>query len=266
MKIMSNISSRTNPKIRQARALRQRKAREADGLFLVEGIFHVGAALEAGGGIEYVIYAEELLDTPFAKELIGKLEQKNVACYSTSEGIFEGLSDKENPQGLLAVVRQQLTTLPSLVPSPSSLCVAIVSPQDPGNLGSILRTMDAAGADALILLEGGVDPYHPSAVRAGMGAHFLHPIAQASFGEFAVWARQKSLHVYGSSAHASADYRQVEFKRPCVLLLGSEREGLSAEQIKLCEQVVALPMHGKVTSLNLAVAAGILLYRILASG
>lgn len=259
---MVSPAGRSNPRIRLARSLRQRKVREAEGLFLVEGTFHVGTAFAAGADIQDVIYVPELLDSPFAKELIAKMEGKGVACISTSADVFAGLSDKENPQGLLAIIRQSLTTLPSLAPSTSSVYVAIVSPQDPGNVGTIMRSLDAAGADALLLLDGGVDPYHPSAVRAGMGAHFWHPIVQASFPDFAGWAHSHGVHVYGSSAHATKDYGELQPQRPAVLLLGSEREGLSAEQMSICEQAVSIPMRGKVTSLNLAVAAGILLYEL----
>jgi TrmH family RNA methyltransferase len=129
-------------------------------------------------------------------------------------------------------------------------------------LGSILRTVDAAGASGLLLLDGGVDAYHPSAVRAAMGAHFWKPIIETSFSEFVAWARQQDVSIYGSSAHAKLDYRKAEYKLPGVLLLGSEREGLTEEQQAACEQVVSLPMRGRVTSLNLAVAAGVWMYAV----
>lgn len=253
---------RGNPKIKLARSLRQRKARTSAGLFLVEGTFHIGAASEANAPIEYVLVAQERVRPPFALELLTALEAKNIPCFQTSPDVFDTLADKENPQGLVAVVRQVFRPLAALAPQPTSLWVALVAPQDPGNVGAILRTMDAAGAEGLLLLDGGVDAYHPGAVRAGMGAHFLHPISQASFADFASWARQHGMHIYGSSAQATKDYGKLQAQRPAVLLLGSEREGLSAEQMKVCDQVVSIPMRGTVTSLNLAVAAGILLYEM----
>lgn len=256
------ILARSNPKIKLARSLRQRKVRDAERLFLVEGTFHIGTALEAGAPIEYVLFAQELLGSSFAKELLQEIEAKGIPCYETAPDAFETLSDKENPHGLIAVIRQGLSPLEAFEPNITSLCVAIVTPQDPGNLGTVLRTMDAAGADGLLLLDGGVDAYHPGAVRAGMGAHFAHPIVETSFADFASWAQQRGLHIYGSSAHATQDYSELRPLRPAALLLGSEREGLRAEHLKACEQVVSIPMSGKVTSLNLAVAAGILLYKL----
>ena len=257
------ITSRSNPKIRLAHALRQRKTREKTGLFLVEGAFHIGAALEASAPIEFLVYSPRLLRGEFTTRLIAELKQKSVAMLEVSPQILTSLSDKENPAGILAVTHQKLTPLSSLIPDPSSLFVALVAPQDPGNLGSILRTIDAAGASALVLLDGGVDAHHPSAVRAAMGAHFWKPLVQASFGQFVDWAKKNGLILYGSSARAQLDFRKAEYRRPCALLLGSEREGLTDEQMAACEEVVGLPMRGHMTSLNMSVAAGILIYEII---
>jgi RNA methyltransferase, TrmH family len=257
------IRSRQNSKVKLARSLRELKARAAEGMFLVEGTFHIGAAFEANAPLEYILYSPKLLRGDFASKLITQLKEKNVEVLEVSPEIMDGLSDKENPAGILAVVRQQKLDLSSLTISPSSLFVAIVSPQDPGNVGSILRTIDAADAGALVLLDGGVDAYYPSAVRAAMGAHFWKPIVESKFSEFVDWAKKNSMAIYGSSAHAKLDYRKAEYKLPCALLLGSEREGLTKEQMSASDQVVGLPMRGRVTSLNLAVAAGILIYEII---
>ena len=261
---MEKITSRSNPKIKSARALRQRKQRASSGSFLVEGIHHVGAAVDAGAAIETVFYAPELLESKYALGLVEKMEDREVPTYATSADVFASLAGKENPQGILAVVRQPHEDLASLNPENFSWGVACVRPQDPGNVGTILRTIDALGASGLILIDEGVDAYHPTAVRASMGAIFRHPVVSTNFTEFARWARRNSYHVYGTSAHGSLDYREVAgFSRPAILLLGSEQKGLSAEQVEICQEVVRLPMHGEVTSLNLAVGAGVLLYAML---
>ena len=263
---MSLITSHSNPKIKQVRALRQHKARQASGLFLVEGIRHVGEAIEAGAAIESLYYAPELLKSAFGRQLVEGQEQAGTPCYRLSPEVFASIADKENPQGLLAVVRQNPIRLEQLQPSNFDWGIALVSPQDPGNLGTILRAIDATGASGLILLDESVDPYHPSAVRASMGALFWYPVAKATFGEFADWVNEHRYHVYGTSAHASLDYRQVRsYARPRILLMGSEREGLSATQAAVCEQMIRLPMRGRATSLNLGVATGIFLYNMLAA-
>jgi TrmH family RNA methyltransferase len=258
------ISSRTNPKIKQARLLRDRKARQETGLFFVEGIRHVGEALESGSQVEAIYYAPDLLDSQYARELISRQEQNGLPCYAVTAEVFAALAEKDNPQGILAIVRQPEASLSDLSPGSFPWGVALIAPQDPGNLGTILRTIDAVGASGLILLESSVDPFHPSAVRASMGALFWHPLVSASFAEFTRWAFSHHYHVYGTSAHGGVDYRNVQnYQTPRILLLGSEREGLTAEQRSSCELVIRLPMHGHATSLNLAVAAGVMLYAML---
>jgi TrmH family RNA methyltransferase len=141
------------------------------------------------------------------------------------------------------------------------MCIALVSPQDPGNVGTILRTMDAVGSEALFLLDGGVELYHPTVVRSSMGTIFWKPIVQTSFGDFAAWAREQHCQLIGTSARGDVEYQTFVPERPWALVLGNEQKGLSPEQIKACDVTVSLPMKGRVSSLNLAVAAGVLLYR-----
>ncbi len=261
---MELISSRNNPKIKLARSLRQRKNRQESGLFVVEGIRPVGEAAQAGAQINAIFYAPELLSSDFARQLIEEQLCKGTPCYAVAADVFEALADKENPQGILALVKAQQYELSDLNPANFPWGVALVSPQDPGNLGTILRTVDAVGASGLILLDSSADVYHPSAVRASMGTLFWHPVVYAGFDRFIAWATRHGYHLYGTSAHGTVDYRQVSgYQRPCVLLLGSERQGLSAEQAAVCELLIRLPMHGRATSLNLAVAAGVMLYAML---
>ena len=146
---MSLITSRSNPKVKQACALQQRKACQASGLFLVEGIRHVGEAVEAGAPIDAIYYAPDLLKSEFGLQLVGSQEQAGIPCYALSPEVFASLAEKENPQGLLAVVRQVSTRLEQLNLHNFEWGVALVSPQDPGNLGTILRAIDAAGASGL---------------------------------------------------------------------------------------------------------------------
>ena len=267
---MDLISSRSNAKIKRVRALRRRKARRGDSIdsapgFLVEGIRHVGEAVEAGAEIEAIYYAPGLLKSDYAHGLIAAQSQAGVPCHATTDDVFVSIAEKEHPQGILAVVRQPQQTIEDLRPDNFPWGVALVAPQDPGNLGTILRTVDAVGASGLLLLEDSVDPTHPSAVRASMGTLFWHPVVNASFADFRLWARGHGYHIYGTSAHGDVDYRQVEvYASPRILLMGSERDGLTPDQAAVCQQLVRLPMLGRATSLNLAVATGVMLYAMLA--
>jgi TrmH family RNA methyltransferase len=253
---MTTIISLSNPLIKQARALRQKKIRAETGLFLVEGIHHVGEAVAAGWELQSVFYAPDLLTSSFAREMLTRLP---LPAQSVSIPVLESLADKENPQGILAVVRQKRISLAEV--KPFKCAAALVAPQDPGNVGTILRTLDAAGVDMFFLLDGGVELYHPTAVRASMGTLFWIPVAQTSFGEFSAWARKENYQLIGSSAKADVDYKTLVPQSPWVLILGNEQKGLSQEQTAVCDVTVSLPMRGRGSSLNLAVAAGVLLYQ-----
>ncbi|MBI4770406.1 MAG: RNA methyltransferase, partial [Chloroflexi bacterium] len=225
------------------------------------GIHHVAAAAEAGAALEYLCYAPDLLRGQFARALVERLAGQGLPCLPTAPDVFRALAEKDNPQGILAVARQRPLTLEHLTPDTFPWGVALAGAQDPGNVGAVLRTLDAVGASGLLLLEGGADPYHPSAVRASMGALFWHPVVQTSFAEFAARAGRHGYHLCGASARGGDDYREVAaYRTPAILLMGGEREGLAPEQRAACERLIRLPMQGHVSSLNLAVATGVLLY------
>ncbi|MCB9112901.1 MAG: RNA methyltransferase [Anaerolineales bacterium] len=258
---MEILTSTSNPFVKHVRALRQKKARAEFGTFLVEGIHHVGEAIEAGWEIESVVYAPDLLTSSFAKDLLAVVGERGFKLQPVSASVMEALADKENPQGILAVVRQRRSSFNDL--KSATRVVALVSPQDPGNLGTILRTLDAVGADALLLLDGGVELFHPTVLRASMGTLFWKPVVQASFNEFIAWAHAGGYQLIGTSAKADADYQTLVPKLPWALVLGTEQKGLSPEQTAACDVTVSLPMRGRVSSLNLSVAAGVLLYRLM---
>jgi RNA methyltransferase, TrmH family len=254
------ITSLSNPLIKHARALHQKKARLESGTFLVEGIHHVGEAIEAGWDVDSILYAPELLTSAFARDLIARLGTKP---QPVSTPVMESLADKDNPQGILAIVRQKQTQIDELKPGAQTIrwAAALVSPQDPGNVGTILRTLDAVGADALFLLDGGVELYHPTVIRSSMGTIFWKPVIHASFEEFVTWARKGNYQLIGTSAHGDVDYQTLVPQAPWILVLGNEQKGLSTAQTNACDVAVSLPMKGRVSSLNLAVAAGVLLYQ-----
>ena len=230
----------------------------------MEGIRHVAATVEAGAELHSVFYAPELLNSTYAQELIKQQSDRGISCYAATAEVFSSLSERENPQGLLGVVRRRDEGLADISPDNFDWGVALVAPQDPGNVGTILRTIDAVGASGLLLLDSSVDPTHPTTVRASMGALFWYPVLNVTFDDFAGWVRQNGYHVYGTSAHGSVGYESIDkYERPLILLMGSEREGLTPDQAALCKVLVRLPMQGQVTSLNLAVATGVVMFEML---
>jgi len=251
----SLISSLGNPLVKKARSLRQKKGRRESGLFLIEGIHHVGEAISAGWDVEDILYSPDQLTSQFAHKLIDGYKFKP---QPVTPQVMESLSEKENPQGILAIAHQREYKYGELRSIQRG--VALVSPQDPGNVGTILRTIDAVGADVLFILDGGVELYHPSLVRASMGAIFWKPVIASSFQKFIEWTNENRISVIGSSARGE---RPGDVTDRWVLLLGNEQKGLSESHLNACRQVITLPMKGKVSSLNLSVAAGILLYSLM---
>ena len=254
------LRSLRNPRIKAARQLQHRKGRRAQGRFLVEGLTHIAAALEAGGWLETLFWSPARLTSPFGQTLVERARAAGVAVWEVTPQVLDRLSLREASQGLVAVARQRYRALDTLRPEAAAWVVAVVQPQDPGNLGALWRTLDAAGATGPVLLDGGVDPFHPTAVRASLGALFWHPPVAATWDDLTAWARGHGYALYGSSAHGTVDYRAAAYRFPAVLVLGNERRGLSPAQREACAAVVRIPMTGHVRSLNLAVAAGLLLY------
>lgn len=255
------LTSLSNPLVKKIRALKSHKARNQTGLFLVEGLHHIGSVLEAGWEVDTLFYAPDLLTSDFAASLLEAARRIGSAPQPVSTNVMESLAEKDNPQGILAAVVQRELGLDNA--SVINTAAALVSPQDPGNLGTILRTVDAVGADALFLLDGGVDLYHPTCVRASMGTLFWKPVIRADFSTFAKWAKERKMQLIGTSAHGRIDYATVDLGDvPWCLVLGNEQKGLADEQIAACDMTVSLPMRGKVSSLNLSVAAGVLLYAL----
>jgi RNA methyltransferase, TrmH family len=256
------ITSSANPTIKAIRALRQRKAREAEGLCFVEGIRLVAEAAH-GGVIERLLVAPELLRSAFAHELIAAQSASGTPVSEVSAAVFASLTQKDGPQGLAAVVRQHWQPLESLSLEQPPGWVALVEPADPGNLGTIIRSIDAVGASGLIIVGSGADPYDPAALRAAMGATFAVRLTQTRWAEFEAWLSATGAPLVGTSDQAPAHFQGVNYPQPLVLLMGSERQGLSPEQQTRCDLLVQMPMRGRGDSLNLAVATGVMLYELL---
>ncbi len=255
------ISSSANAAIKQIRALRHRKDREQNGVFLVEGIRLVGEALQMGASIQSLVVAPELLTSDFGRRLVAEQTDAGTPALQVTSDVFASLSVKDNPQGLAAVVRQSWTPLEQLQLR-QDLWVALDEVADPGNLGTIMRTADAVGVAGIILIGRCTDPYDPSAVRASMGSIFAMQLVRSDYEEFTAWKGRSGCTVVGTSGAGSVHYQALRYPRPMVILSGSEREGLHPELLSLCDHLVRIPMAGRCDSLNLAVATSVVLYEV----
>ena len=256
------IASPRNPRIMQVRKLATRRERSRSGLFFVEGIRLVAEAIRSGSEIASLIVAPELLTSDFAHGLLARQVNHDVPRLEVTATVMQSLSTRQHPQGLAAVVRQRWHPLAAVRPGDELCWVALDAPQDPGNVGTILRTLDAVGGAGLILLGDATDPHHPAAVRASMGAICTQRLVRTTFAELRAWKQAHGYRLAGTAVNATRAYDAVSYDAPLVLLMGSEREGLSAGQAAACDDLLCLPMVGRVDSLNLAVATGVVLYEI----
>lgn len=246
--------------LRACRRLHSKNVRQRTGLFLAEGIRVVTAALQAGVPIELVLYAPELLRGDHGDAVLDTARSRAIPCMRLTRSEFASISLRENPQGLACAGRQRWARLPDLDRVERASVVALYAPQDPGNLGTILRLCDATDVPGVILIGDAVDPCHPTALRAAMGATFTMPIARCDVASFAEWARSQPLAIIGTSVRAVTDYATFSFSEAFVLLMGSERQGLPPVLESVVDTMVRIPMAGSVDSLNLAVATALVLY------
>lgn len=256
------ITSHANERVKAIRRLADRKARDESGLFWVEGLRLVGEAFDCGAAVQTLVVAPDLLRSDFGHGLVARARHQTVEVLEVSAEVFARLSQKDGPQGIAACVRPNWTRLDDAVVEPNCPWVALEAVADPGNLGTILRTGDSAGAAGVILLDHSTDPYDPSAVRGSMGAVFAQRLVRTSLTELDAWRRRQGAALIGTSDRGAQDYHAFRYPERSVILMGSERHGLSAQAVDRCDTVVRIPMLGRSDSLNLAVATAVLLYEM----
>ena len=232
------VTSLQNERVKAARALHMRKAREDTGLFLAEGLKFAVEAMELGFPARTLMYAAEGAGHPLLRRLLSHTRE----------------------HGGVSTYAQRWTPLAELDPSRAEVWVALAAVRDPGNLGTVIRTADAAGGGGVLLVGDTCDPWSVEAVRATMGSIFAVPLFRATDAEFLDWRRGWPGAVVGTLLTATQDHRAAAHRRPTLLLMGNEAQGLSPELAAACDTAVKIPMRGRADSLNLAVATGIMIY------
>ncbi len=260
----SLITSTRNPRIVEARKLNQRKHRQAQRRFLVEGLQLLHMALDGGWQPVEVFYSTELMTGTTAPALLTRFEQAGATLLPTAADVLRGLSDRETPQGLVATFASQQRSLEYL-PS-TGLLLVLDRLQDPGNLGTLLRTADAAGASGVILITPAADPFDPKTVRASMGSLFQVPLVTVeAVDPLFDWLQTHHIRPVGADAHRGQAWTETDWHGALALVLGNEARGLSEDTAARITDWTYLPIHGKADSLNVAIAGGVLLYSWVAS-
>lgn len=257
------ITSTSNPLIKQIRKLKDRKFRKKSGLFYMEGLRIVGEAVQTGAHLEQILYCPELLTSDFGYQLIESQKVTELPVVEISENVFRSFSLKSNPQGIAAIGRQKWQQLDAFdIGNSRTLWLALDSIQDPGNLGTILRTGDSVGAEGVLLLDQSTDPYAPTAIRSSMGSVFSQKLVLLSLEELDKLKKKSDIPIIGAAGESPVEYFKVHYPESMILLMGSEREGLTERHLELCDYCVSIPMIGRSDSLNLSVATAIILYKI----
>jgi TrmH family RNA methyltransferase len=256
------ITAFSNPLVKDVRALRDKKGRRRQGMFLAEGLRILTEAREAGRLPAILFYAAGATH-PLLDGLIADVEAAHGDVVETNADILQKISGKDNPQTVLGVYRGFDTSLDRLDRAAAPLWIVAQALRDPGNLGTILRTGDAVGAGGLILVDDCVDPFSTEAVRASMGALFTQTIAAAPWPDFLAWLRFGEGQLIGTSLTAEIDYQAPRYGKPAFLLVGNEAQGLPEAYEAECDLLVKMPMAGKADSLNAAVATAVMAYEVI---
>lgn len=250
------ISSPRNQQVKEVVRLRSRAQRDQTGLFLIEGASEVIKALESGVSCPVLYLCGEDRTDLLAAE-VAKTSGSRVV--EVAEDAYRRMAYRDARSGVIAVAEKFATTLSSLDVGDTPLILVAEALEKPGNLGTMLRTAEGAGADALIVCDQGTDIFNPNVVRASLGTVFWVPIAIASSAEAISWLTRHEVRIVASTPAASVAYNEVDLRGSRALVVGSEHAGLSEAWLEAGEQVV-IPMHGRGDSLNAAASAAVLLY------
>jgi RNA methyltransferase, TrmH family len=254
------ITSTANPRIRAAVALRERRDRERTGLTLVDGIREVDRALTAGVETVDVFMSEALTSSDQGEALAHRLARMRIPTQPVSDAVLARIAFGDRSDGIVSVIRTPSTALSDLDLPTNPLVVVVERVEKPGNLGAIIRTADGAGVDALIVADAGTDLFNPNTIRASLGAVFAIPLAAASTAAAMTWLLERRLRIVTAQVDAVTLYTDEDLTGPVAVVLGSEADGLTDAWSSAGASAVRLPMLGISDSLNVSVAAAVILY------
>jgi TrmH family RNA methyltransferase len=253
------ITSLTNPRVKAAVRLRDRAERDLTGLTIIDGAREILRALDAGVLVEQAFVAPDLLRSDDAVAVADRLRHRPTTL-EVSPAVLARVAFGQRSDGVVAVVATPTAALADLVLRSDPLVIVAEAIEKPGNLGAIIRTADGAGADAIIAADPRTDLFNPNAIRASLGTIFALPVVAASAAATIDWLAEHRIRTVAARVDASAAYTDVDLRGPLAIVLGSEAGGLSHVWTDARVEPVAIPMHGMADSLNVSIAAAVLLY------
>jgi TrmH family RNA methyltransferase len=260
---VKEVTSLSNPIVKDIRALAMKKFRDQQNAFMAEGLKLVIDAFDLGWTIRTLVFAKAQRGNPTVEKIAARTVAAGGLVLEASEKVLGAITRRDNPQMVVGVFQQRWAALKDIRPADGDVWIALDRVRDPGNLGTVIRTADAVGARGVILVGETTDPFSVETVRATMGSVFAVPVARASVEAFLAWRKGVQATFVGTHLKGSVDYRTVDYaKGPVVLVMGNEQQGLPDELAASCDALIRIPQAGRADSLNLAVATGVALYEI----
>jgi TrmH family RNA methyltransferase len=250
------ITSTQNPKVKNLLALEKPRERRKQCLFVIEGKKEIKMALEAGYRIGNLFFCEEIIQ----KDELLSLGASDKLLIPVSKDVFDKIAVRENSGGVLAVAEQKTHRLADIKLSANPLLLILESVEKPGNLGAVLRTADAAGADAVIISDPQTDFYNPNVIRSSIGCVFTTQIASATSQDTIDWLRSKKINIFCTYLKASQPYHLVDYKGPTAIIMGTEATGLSPTWVNASDANIIIPMQGVIDSMNVSTAAAVVIF------
>lgn len=258
---VKEITSLSNPIVKDIKALSDKKARQETGTFMAEGLKLVIDAIELGWTIRTLVYAKAAKEKPLVQQMAARTVAAGGLVLEASEKVLTAITRRDNPQAVVGIFDQKWMPLKDIKPRTGETWVALDRVRDPGNLGTIIRTADAAGASGVILVGDATDPFSLETVRATMGSVFAMPVTKCTAEEFIAWKQGAGVSVVATHLAGAVDYRTIDYKKkPVVLLMGNEQSGLPDALAGKADALARIPQVGRADSLNLAVATAVMLF------
>lgn len=256
--MIKEITSVQNPYIKELYQLKEKsRVRKKSGVFLIEGAREIGLALKGNYLIETILYDPELCSATQLKNL----NSPGLTTIQISKEVYHKLAHRDTTEGVIAVAKTKSHELKDIrFRSANPLILVVEAPEKPGNIGAILRTADAANADAVIIANPKTDLYNPNIIRSSVGCVFTNQIAMGSTSEIISFLKEKQISIYCAALQASQVYTTQDFTSPTAIVMGTEATGLSDEWLQQSTQNIIIPMQGEIDSMNVSVAAGILIF------
>ncbi len=258
------ITSSSNNTIKHVKSLKKKKYRERYNEFIVEGLRILEHGIKNNAMFSGIFYSDEFEDNLEASKLLSYINEKDIPVYKLDRKIFKEIADTENPQGILATVIKKDYQIHNIINKDNFTIVILDRLQDPGNLGTIIRTSDAAGVDAVVITKGCVDVYNEKTVRSTMGSIFTIPILKIDdINDFIDNLIEKKINIVSTTLDSNFYHYDINYGKKNAIIIGNEGNGIDEEIIHKSNIKVKIPMMGKAESLNASVAAGIIIYETL---